>query len=101
MVPMRDGIRLATDIYRPKDRDDQLPTIFWRTPYNFNQLSRYRLDLMIPAIENGYAFVIQNERGKFFSEGEWQILGHPRTDGYDALTWIADQPRVAGLVALG
>jgi predicted acyl esterase len=40
----------------------------------------------------GYAFVIQNERGKYFSEGDWEILGYPRTDGYDALDWIAEQP---------
>ena len=36
--------------------------------------------------------IYQNERGRYFSEGAFEILGHPRTDGYDALTWIADQP---------
>ena len=36
MVPMRDGIRLATDIYRPKNATGKVPTIFVRTPYNFN-----------------------------------------------------------------
>ncbi len=91
MVPMRDRVHLATDIYRPKDSKGDLPTIFWRTPYNFNKLRKNRLQLMIPLLEAGYAFVIQNERGKFFSEGEWEILGHPRTDGYDALTWIAQR----------
>ncbi len=91
MVPMRDGIRLATDVYTPKDAPGQLPTIFLRTPYNFNKLSKWRIEWIIDAIEHGYAFVLQNERGKFFSEGEWEILGFPRTDGYDALTWIADQ----------
>ncbi len=91
MIPMRDGIRLATDVYRPKDAEGPLPTIFWRTPYNFNQLSKGRVETAIRFLENGYAFVIQNERGKFFSEGEWEILGFPRTDGYDALDWIADQ----------
>ena len=89
MVPMRDGVRLATDIYRPKEVDGPLPTIFWRTPYNFNKLRKSRLEFMIPALERGYAFIIQNERGKFFSEGEWEILGFPRTDGWDALDWIA------------
>jgi len=91
MVPMRDGVRLATDVYRPKGAEGRLPTIFWRTPYNFNELGERRVKFVIAAIERGYAFVIQNERGKFFSEGEWEILGFPRTDGYDALTWIADQ----------
>lgn len=91
MVPMRDGVRLATDVYRPKGAEGPLPTIFWRTPYNFNELSKNRLDYISRAMEQGYAFIIQNERGKYFSEGEWEILGFPRTDGYDALTWIAEQ----------
>ena len=97
-VPMRDGVRLATDVYRPKDTDGPLPTVFWRTPYNFNELSESRLEMISGALANGYAFVIQNERGKYFSEGEWEILGFPRTDGYDALTWIAEQPWSNGKV---
>lgn len=106
MVAMRDGVRLATEVYRPKDAEGPVPTIFWRTPYNFsplggsnpnrpNAMLKYALD----AIERGYAFVVQNERGKFFSEGEWEILGRPRTDGYDALTWIAEQGWSNGRVA--
>ncbi len=91
MVPMRDGIRLATDVYRPEGLKGPLPAIFWRTPYNFNKLGESRLKLIIASMKRGYAFIIQNERGKFFSEGEWEILGLPRTDGYDALTWIAAQ----------
>ncbi len=89
MVPMRDGVRLATDVYRPKGAKGPLPTIFWRTPYDFHQLGGSRLQFALAAVERGYAFVIQNERGKFHSEGEWEILGFPRTDGHDALTWIA------------
>jgi putative CocE/NonD family hydrolase len=91
MVPMRDGVRLATDVYRPKGAEGPLPTIFWRTPYNFNELSERRAKSIVAAVERGYAFVIQNERGKFFSEGEWEILGFPRTDGWDALDWIAER----------
>jgi putative CocE/NonD family hydrolase len=98
MVPMRDGIRLATDIYRPKEAEGPLPTVFWRTPYSFHQLRGTLLLFALESIERGYAFVIQNERGKFHSEGEWEILGFPRTDGYDALTWIADQPWSNGKV---
>ena len=64
----------------------------WNAP---SALLKFALD----AIERGYAFVVQNERGKFFSEGDWEILGRPRTDGYDALTWIADQPWSSGNVA--
>jgi putative CocE/NonD family hydrolase len=98
MVPMRDGVRLATDIYRPKGVEGPLPTVFWRTPYNFHELRGTRLLFALESVERGYAFVTQNERGKFHSEGEWEILGFPRTDGYDALTWIADQPWSNGRV---
>jgi putative CocE/NonD family hydrolase len=90
-VEMRDGVRLSTDIYRPKGAEGDLPTIFWRTPYNYNELGGTRLLMALEAVSRGYAFVIQNERGRYFSEGEFEILGYPRTDGYDALSWIAEQ----------
>ncbi len=102
MVPMRDGIRLATDIYRPRT-DEPVPTIFVRTPYNFNpwrdgQLQTRRFRAPLEAVRRGYAYVVQNERGRFFSEGEWDILGPPKSDGYDALDWIAQQPWSNGKV---
>ncbi len=95
MVPMRDGVRLATDVYRPKT-DEPAPIIFSRTPYNFNmwrdgELTGRTIRAAIEAVERGYAYVVQNERGKFFSEGEWDILGPPTTDGYDAFSWMASQ----------
>jgi predicted acyl esterase len=49
-------------------------------------------------VKGGYAYVVQNERGRYFSEGEWDILGPPKTDGYDALTWIAGEPWSNGKV---
>lgn len=96
MMPMRDGIRLCTDIYRPKT-DKPVPVIFSRTPYNFNSWGdgkqRTRtMERAYEAVKRGYAYVVQNERGRYFSEGEWDILGVPLTDGYDAFTWITDQP---------
>ena len=90
-VPMRDGVHLSTDVYLPKGAEDDFPAIFWRTPYNYNTLSGSRLVQAVEAVSRGYAFVIQNERGRYFSEGKFEILGNPRTDGYDALTWIAEQ----------
>lgn len=95
MMPMRDGIRLATDIYRPKT-DKPVPIIFSRTPYNFNtyrdgEVVTRTLESAYQAVSRGYAYVVQNERGRFFSEGEWDILGTPLTDGYDAFTWMAEQ----------
>jgi putative CocE/NonD family hydrolase len=103
MMPMRDGIRLATDIYRPKT-DDPVPVIFSKTPYNFNSWGngeeRTRgYARAYEAVKRGYAYVVQNERGRFFSEGEWDILGPPTTDGYDAFSWMADQPWCNGNIA--
>jgi putative CocE/NonD family hydrolase len=90
-MPMRDGVHLSTDIYRPKDGAGLVPTIFVRTPYNMNTLQGGTLRQAVEAIDRGYAIILQNERGRYFSEGEFEILGRPRTDGYDALTWIARQ----------
>ncbi|MEM1001580.1 MAG: CocE/NonD family hydrolase [Bacteroidota bacterium] len=95
MMPMRDGVRLATDIYRPKT-DKKVPVIFSRTPYNFNSWGdgerRTRTaQRAYEAVKRGYAYVVQNERGRYYSEGEWDILGVPLTDGYDAFSWMKDQ----------
>lgn len=95
MMPMSDGVRLSTDIYRPKT-DEPVPIIFSRTPYNFNtyrngELSTRTLSRALEAVKKGYAYVVQNERGRFFSEGDWDILGTPLTDGYKAFTWMENQ----------
>lgn len=96
MVPMRDGIRLATDIYRPKT-DKKVPVIFSRTPYNFNswgdgEQKTRTAEKAYEVVQQGYAYVVQNERGRYYSEGEWDILGTPLTDGYDAFSWMKEQP---------
>src|SRR5258708_2819545 len=86
MVPMRDGVRLATDIYRPKNATGKVPIIWVRTPYNFNfwdvrNGAPADMKVVLSAVKRGYAYVVQNERGHFFSEGNYDILGAPRTDG--------------------
>jgi putative CocE/NonD family hydrolase len=96
MMPMRDGVRLATDIYRPKNAAGTVPTIVVKTPYNFNYWdvrNRVPADMtnILTAIKRGYAYVGQNERGHFFSEGNYDILGPPTTDGYDLMAWISKQ----------
>src|ERR1700733_12724140 len=92
MIPMRDGVGLDTDVYRPKNAKGPLPTIFWKTPYNELEMkSGPALNYALAAVRRGYAFVVQNERGRYFSQGDWQILGQPPTAGYDTLTWIAKQ----------
>src|SRR5256714_524393 len=103
MMPMRDGARLATDIYRPKNASGKVPIIWVRTPYNFNFWDVRNgvpadMKAALTAVKRGYAYVVQNERGHFFSEGNYDILGAPRTDGYDALAWLSSQSWANGKV---
>ena len=79
MIPMRDGKRIATDVYRPKDTSKKYPTVFVRTPYNVNFWDVRNgvprdLSNELEAVKRGYAFVEMNERGRFFSEGNYDIL---------------------------
>ena len=103
MIPMRDGTRIAADVYRPKDTSKKYPTIFSRTPYNFNYWDVRNgvprdLSTEIEAVKRGYAYVTMNERGRFFSEGNYDILGPPLTDGIDEFAWISKQPWSNGKV---
>src|SRR5271168_3340509 len=93
MVTMRDGKRMAADIYRPKDASKKVPIIFVRTPYNFNYWDVKNgapADMTAPleAVKRGYAYVEMNERGHFFSEGTYDILGPPLSDGTEEITWM-------------
>ena len=103
MVPMRDGKRMAADVYRPKDASKKYPIVFVRTPYNFNfwdvrNGAPRDMSAELDAVKRGYAYVEMNERGHFFSEGNYDILGPPLTDGTDALSWMASQPWSNGKV---
>ena len=105
MVPMRDGKRMQADIYRPKDRSKKYPLIFVRTPYNFNywdiQLGAPRdMNNELDAVRHGYAYVEMNERGRYFSEGDHDILGPPLTDSDDELDWMSSQSWSNGKVGL-
>jgi putative CocE/NonD family hydrolase len=103
MIPMRDGVRLATDIYRPKNATGPVPIIWVRTPYNFNFWDVRNglpadMRAALTAVKRGYAYVVQNELGHFFSEGNYDILGAPRTDGTDMLDWLKAQSWTNGKV---
>src|SRR5260370_32173855 len=92
MVPMRDGVRLATDIYRPKNASGKAPVIWARTPHNFTFWDVHNgvpadMKAALTAVNHGYAYVVQNERWHIFSEGTYIILGSPRAYGYDAPAW--------------
>jgi hypothetical protein len=96
MVTMRDGKRMAADIYRPKDSSKKYGTIFVRTPYNFNYWdvrtgAPRNMQAELDAVKRGYVYVEMNERGHFFSEGNYDILGPPLTDGVDEFNWMSTQ----------
>jgi hypothetical protein len=89
---MRDGVRLACDIYRPGNNgaaiDGKFPVILQRTPYNKGSLAR-----SIPYyVSRGYVFVAQDVRGRYSSEGNWRPNRDDGNDGYDTAKWIGSQP---------
>ncbi|GIU95916.1 MAG: antibiotic hydrolase [Gaiellaceae bacterium] len=98
MVPMRDGIRLATDIHRPA-RDGELvdgrfPTIVCITPYDKSERRYVEIaDFFVP---HGYVVVLQDMRDRHRSEGTKEyfhvVTPHTGRDGYDTIEWIAAQP---------
>ena len=103
MVKMRDGKLMAADIYRPKNATGKVPVIFSRTPYNFNFWdvkigAPSDMTRELEAVKRGYAYVQMNERGHYFSQGEYDILGPPLTDGSDEIKWLASQPWSNGKV---
>ena len=99
MVPMRDRVRLATDVYLPR-RADRLPAVLVRLPYD--KCGRYTfMPRLAPCFtDRGYAFVVQDVRGKFRSEGETMPFVHEIEDGWDTLDWIAAQAWSNGAVGM-
>lgn len=95
MVPMRDGVRLATNIYLPEG-DGPWPTVLTRTPYNKNGADRSAARYN----EHGYVLVSQDVRGRYESEGEDQPFEVDMPDGYDTVEWIAAQDFSNGKVGI-
>jgi uncharacterized protein len=77
--------------------------VIWvRTPYNFNFWDVHNgvpadMTAALTAVKNGYAYVVQNERGHFFSQGNYDILGS-KTDGFNTIDWLVKQPWSNGKV---
>jgi len=96
LVPMRDGIHLAANVFRP-DGIAAIPTILIRTPYgkglapNSNQQA---------FVDHGYAVVVQDVRGRYESKGTFSPLRQESPDGDDTLNWIAKQPWSDGKIGM-
>lgn len=91
MVAMRDGVRLATDIYRPEGAGDRLPVILMRTPYNKATYGGATAPAAFFAGQ-GYAVVTQDVRGQYGSQGFYRVQLADARDGYDTIDWIVKQP---------
>jgi len=100
-VEMRDGVVLATDVYRPPG-DEEHPTLVHRIPYDKDN-AQYVGSLVfnpLNAAQRGYAVVVQDTRGRFNSEGEWQPFHGEGEDGYDTVEWAAERSWSDGNVGI-
>lgn len=91
MVPMRDGTRLATDLYVPANGGKDAPVILIRTMYEKSSLWTFVPLVAEYLSAEGYPVVAQDVRGKGLSEGTFSFE-HGITDGYDTIDWIVNQP---------
>ncbi|MBS1792457.1 MAG: CocE/NonD family hydrolase [Acidobacteria bacterium] len=103
MIPMRDGVRLFTSIYEPKERSKQYPILFSRTPYTVSPYgpNDYKTSLGPNELfaKEGYIFVYQDVRGRWMSEGVYEDVRpdidnrtpqdiDESTDTYDTIEWL-------------
>ncbi len=109
MVPMRDGVKLFTIIYTPRDTTRSYPIMLFRTPYSIRPYEPEVYKAVLgPSAEfdrDGYVFVFQDARGKFRSEGEFEVMkpfkptkSGPKdvdesSDTYDAIEWLLANQR--------
>ncbi|MFJ2259140.1 CocE/NonD family hydrolase [Streptomyces sp. NPDC087844] len=117
LVRMRDGVRLATDVYLPEGADagvgtasdtgsgtgsgtDELPAVLVRLPYDKNSRYVYFDKIASLFTARGYALVVQDVRGKFRSGGQTLPFLREPLDGYDAIDWITHQPWSNGVVGM-
>jgi uncharacterized protein len=99
-IPLRDGVQLRADVYRPDDTSSH-PVLLARLPYN-KDLSLISLSLLSPirAARCGYVVVIQDTRGRFKSDGQFSLFAGEAEDGYDTVAWCAAQPWSNGQVGM-
>lgn len=100
MVPMRDGVQLAADVYRPAE-DGRYPVIIQRLPYNKDlpAIAMLLVDVF-RLVQEGYVMVIQDTRGCFSSAGEFDPFFQEPADGADTIAWAASASWSNGKVGL-
>ena len=95
LVPMRDGVQLAADLYLPPGQGP-FPVLLQRTPYDRSRIERQAL----PYAEHGYAVVVVNSRGIYGSGGTWSPYVTEAEDGYDTQKWVAAQAWCSGNIGM-
>lgn len=99
-VLMRDGVRLAADVYQPSSRGP-FPTLITRSPYDKSATSLINLRFDIQrGVAAGYAVVAQDTRGRFASGGEFTPFAQEGEDGADTIAWAAAQPWCNGMIGM-
>src|SRR5580704_206467 len=100
MITMRDGIKLHTVIFTPKNQTDKLPFLMLRTPYSADRFPSPEKNIYVKDMaEDGYIFVYQDIRGRYLSEGKFEMQRFNRdkkdskaidesTDTYDTFDWL-------------
>jgi putative CocE/NonD family hydrolase len=92
MIPMRDGVRLAADVYRPAAEgvatQGRFPALLMRTPYSKSVRAPPFADYFA---SRGYVVVVEDVRGRYQSEGRWRPMDDDGADGYDTAQWIGHQ----------
>ncbi|WP_052423453.1 CocE/NonD family hydrolase [Nonomuraea candida] len=99
MIPMRDGVRLAADLYLPEPPDPG-PVVLVRLPYDKDGVYCFMPRISRHFLAHGYRVVVQDVRGKYRSEGATEFGLHEVDDGYDTIRWIAGQPWCDGDVVM-
>src|SRR5260370_2540163 len=100
IVPMRDGVKLAADVYRPAEAG-RSPFTFQGLPYNKDLPAiTMLLSDIIRIVPAGYVMVIEDTRGQFAAEGEFNPFFQEPTDGADTIAWAARAPWSNGKVGL-
>src|SRR3954469_4425758 len=98
-IPMRDGVRLVADVYRPYGRAPR-HTLVMRTPYGRRLALGAPLFDHLRLVEAGYALLIQDVRGRGDSEGGFSPFRDEGSDGVDTIAWAASQPWSTGRVGM-
>jgi putative CocE/NonD family hydrolase len=95
-IPMRDGTKLTTDLYFPESENGPFPVILMRTPYNKDILKPYGAYFS----KQGFVCAIQDVRGRFGSQGDWEPFINEGEDGYDSIEWLAAQEWSTGKIGM-